>query len=111
MSKRTYSLEDRMDKQIYILDDTGTPMPLVYSKTNEPVTLRSEYEFLDEKLRHERLKNARRKHAFSHKELFYLHQDRNNGMSIRELARKYNKSTATIQKYLKQEPLTSRTTN
>ena len=54
-----------------------------------------------EKLQSEKLKSLPRKKAFTDLELLEMVSDRERGLSIRQLARKYNKSTATIQKYLK----------
>lgn len=52
----------------------------------------------------QKLKDLPRKKAFNSEELYLLHKDRSDGMSIRELALKYDHSTRTIQKYLKEQP-------
>lgn len=77
---------------------------IVYTKDNSPVTIADMVREEEKRLRTQRLKSKRKKKAFNLKDLYLLHLDRSKGMSIRELARKYDKSTRTIQKYLKEQP-------
>lgn len=103
IDKTSFYTIDVLDEPIHYEFSDGVKR-VNYINTDLPVTLRSEYNNLDKIMRIERLKNCRRKQAFSFNSVQLLHNDRLSGMSIRDLARKYNKSTRTIQKYLKISP-------
>ena len=76
---------------------------LIY-EDGSPVTIADMVKEEEKGLRIQRLKSKRKMKAFNPVTLYFLHRDRLNGMSIRALARKYDKSTRTIQKYLKEQP-------
>ena len=100
IKKTPFYTHEVLDEPIYF-EFTDGVQAAIHVSDKTPLTFRTEYEHIDRILRIERLKNCKRKKAFSpveHKELL---QDRSCGMSIRELAKKYDKSTRTIQKYLK----------
>lgn len=103
INKRPFYTDDVLDEPIHFEFATGV-LPAVYVSDKTPLTLRSEYQALDRLMRIERLKNCRRKQAFSSSTHKFLLSDRASGMSIRQLAIKYNKSTRTIQKYLRLAP-------
>lgn len=85
---------------------TPNGINIVYTEDNSPVTIADMVREEEKRLRVERLKSKRKKKAFENNDrLCSLHKDRSEGMSIRELALKYNNSTRTIQKYLKEQPL------
>lgn len=77
-----------------------TNEPIIYTKTKKEVLIKDIVREEERKIRIAKM-HSKRKCAFNQNELILLQQDRNNGMSIRSLATKYNKSTRTIQKYLK----------
>ena len=81
--------------------DPSTNENIVYIKTKENVVIADMVREEEKNIRVKRLVGSKRKCAFNQSELELLHGDRKNGMSIRILAIKYNKSTRTIQKYLK----------
>lgn len=91
-----YSIDDMLKMQIHVTDKNGKAIPIVHHGTNEPYYI---YELVKNLNIRNLNKNKRR--AFDQKNLDQLHDDRANGMSIRELSFKYQKSTRTIQKYLK----------
>lgn len=98
-NKLAYSFTELLDEPLYF-DIEGTPTGIVFNDSDrEPLTLRTMYPHL-QKIK---LQELPRKKAFTDSEILQLHSDRGAGASIRTLARKYNKSTATIQKYLKVE--------
>lgn len=103
LKNNPFSTVDVLDEPIYYEFENGVQQA-VYIKNRQPLTLRSEYPDLDRLMRIERLKNCKRKQAFSSTTHKLLLTDRENGMSIRQLANKYDKSTRTIQKYLKLLP-------
>lgn len=92
-----------LDEPIYFEFQDGIKKA-IHISDNTPLTLRSEYKQIEKLLRIQRLKNCKKKKAFSLEQHLHLLHDRENGLSIRELAMKYNKSTRTIQKYLKISP-------
>ena len=74
---------------------------IVYIETNKPITVADMVREEEKRLRIKRLMSKRKKLAFEGEKLERLLFDRQQGMSIRKLAIKYNCSTRTIQKYLK----------
>lgn len=102
-----WSIEEMLKEQLAFETSSGLTH-IVHFGTNKPfyahelieICLKKDFD----KIQAEKLKSLHRKKAFTDASLYNLHVDRLNGMSIRELARKYNKSTRTIQKYLKMQP-------
>ena len=92
----TYKIDDMLKMQIHSTDENGKTIPLVHSGTDKPYYI---FELL--KYANERNLRKNKRCAFDQKNLDQLHNDRANGMSIRELSFKHMKSTRTIQKYLK----------
>lgn len=103
IKKNRFYTKEVLDEPIYFEFTDGIKKAM-YISDNTPITLRKEAKELEKLLRIERLKNCNRKKAFSTEEHNKLLQDRECGLSIRQLAMKYNKSTRTIQKYLKVNP-------
>lgn len=102
-----WTIEEMLKEQLAFETSSGL-MHIIHFGTNKPFYA---YELVDaclkkdfDNIQAEKLKSLPRKKAFTDTSLYNLHIDRLNGMSIRELARKYNKSTRTIQKYLKIQP-------
>lgn len=96
----TYKNDEIMKWQVKTPNGTD----IVYIKNNKPVIIADMVREEEKKMRVERLKKNKKKKAFYGLGLLDLHRSRANGMSIRKLALKYDKSTRTIQKYLKIEP-------
>ena len=92
----TYSIDDMLKMQIHSTDENGNAIPVVHSGTDKPYYI---FELL--KYANERNLRKNKRCAFDQNTLNQLHNDRANGMSIRELSFKYKHSTRTIQKYLK----------
>lgn len=80
---------------------TPDNVPIVYVETGEPVKIKDMVQEEEKDLRIKRLMSKRKKLAFSGEKLDNLKKDRADGMSIRQLASKYDCSTRTVQKYLK----------
>ena len=78
---------------------------IIYTATNKTVLVSDLIREEEKNIRVKRLLAAKRKIAFNQDEFTLLHSDRKSGLSIRALAKKYNKSTRTIQKYLKLQNL------
>ena len=99
-----WSADEMLQEQLHFQRADGTIAPIVHKETNEPyyayelAEIYAKREF--KRLLGEYLKSLPRKRAFDDNGIVALHEDRAKGLSIRELARKYNKSTSTIQKYL-----------
>ena len=105
-----WSPEEMLQEQLAFLKDDGTPQGklthIVHNGTDRPYYAYELAKLYEKQLRIERLtsdKSKRKKLAFTGEKLDKLKQDRLNGMSIRALANKYDCSTRTIQKYLKNE--------
>ena len=92
-----YSNDEIMDWIVKNPDNVN----IVYAKTNTPVKIKDMVREEEKKLRIKRLTSKRKKLAFAGEKLESLQNDRKIGMSIRQLANKYDCSTRTIQKYLK----------
>ena len=83
----------------------NTDTKIIYTETNKVVLIADMVREEEKKLRINRLVSSKKKCAFNQETFMLLQSDRENGISIRALAIKYNKSTRTIQKYLKMEKL------
>ena len=108
----SWSVEEMLKEQLAFAKDNGTPkgelVHIVHHTNNMPYYAHELAEIYfqqqEKKRRIERLnsdESKSKKLAFKGEKLDKLKQDRENGMSIRELANKYDCSTRTIQKYLK----------
>ena len=102
--KESYDIDDLLNEQI-VFNIDGKYSPMVFKGTEIPYTVQNlvnAYILSNKtKLQAESLKSLKRKQAFNIRSHIELQRDRESGMSIRDLAKKYNKSTTTIQKYLK----------
>lgn len=102
--EETWGIEEMLQEQLGFMTSNGFTY-IVHAGTGKPYyayELAEWYAKIEMKrLMKEHLKTVPRKKAFTEVQIEQLKHDREAGVSIRELARKYNKSTATIQKYLK----------
>lgn len=97
-SQENYSFKELLDEPLYF-NIEGILTVLNFTTNGQPLTLRDMYPHL-QKIK---LQELSRKKAFTEEEFRQLKKDRESGLSIKALSKKYNKCTATIQKYLKME--------
>lgn len=96
-----WDISDTLEEQLYFETSEGI-QPMIHGKYNpnendRPYLVKE----LIENYTINKLRNLPRKKAFTDTQLQEMLNDRMQGMSIRNLAKKYNKSTTTIQKYIK----------